>query len=107
MPRALEGSKDGWDELGQDLAGAPTKIRQHIRVFQVVGLESMNVYVPKNKATSRHLGQCRDVAKRLAFPRCDVDSHIATFLRGIFFNVATFGPTSRRCRETFFSTSRR
>ena len=25
MPRALEVAKDGWDELGLDLAGAPTK----------------------------------------------------------------------------------
>ena len=37
MPRALEVSKDGWDELRRDLAGAPVKIGEQIRVFQVVG----------------------------------------------------------------------
>ena len=29
MLRALEVSKDGWDELGRDLAKAPTKIGEH------------------------------------------------------------------------------
>ena len=28
--RAFEVSKDGWDELGWDLAGAPIKIGEHI-----------------------------------------------------------------------------
>ena len=32
MLRPLEVSKDGWDELRQDLARAPTKIGEHIRV---------------------------------------------------------------------------
>ena len=33
MLRALEVAKDCWDELGWDLAGAPAKIREHIRGF--------------------------------------------------------------------------
>ena len=33
MPRALEVSKDGLDELGMDLARALAKIEEHIRVF--------------------------------------------------------------------------
>ena len=53
MPRALEVTKDGWDELRLDLAGAPTKIGEHIKVFQSDGGESMNVFVPKNRVTLR------------------------------------------------------
>ena len=52
MLRALKVSKDGWDELRQDLAEAPAKIGEHIRVCQVVIYESMNVFVPKNRVTS-------------------------------------------------------
>ena len=33
--------------------------------------------------------QHHDVPERLAFPRCDVESNVATYQRGIFFNVAT------------------
>ena len=47
MLRALKVVKDGWDELERDLAGAPVKIGVHIRVFQVVRDESMNVFVHK------------------------------------------------------------
>ena len=36
MPRALEVARDGWDKLGLDLAGAPTKIRERLRVFKVI-----------------------------------------------------------------------
>ena len=61
MPRALEVSKDGLDELGMDLARALGKIEEHIRVFQSDGGESMNVYVPKNKVMLRCSGQRRDV----------------------------------------------
>ena len=43
----------------------------------------MNVYVHKNRVTSRRFGQRRDVVERLDFPRRDVESNVATFLRGI------------------------
>ena len=49
----------------------------------------MNVYVPKNKVTSRCSGQRRDV------------------LESFICNVATLGSTLRRSREVFFSTPRR
>ena len=35
MLRDLEVAKDGWDELGRDLAGALAKIGEHIRVFEL------------------------------------------------------------------------
>ena len=35
MPRALKAARDGWDELGLDLAGGLAKIGEHIRVFKV------------------------------------------------------------------------
>ena len=53
MRRGLEVAKDASYELGQDLAGEPAKIREHIRVCQVDEYESMNVSVPKNRVTSR------------------------------------------------------
>ena len=94
MLRALEVAKDVWDELGRDLAGAPAKIGEHVRVCQVIGDESMNVSIPKIRVTSRRSGQ-----------RGDVRANVATFgptsrrsgqRRDVRANVATFGPTSRR-----------
>ena len=74
MPRALGVAKEGWDELGLDLARAPTKIGEHIRVFQSDGGESMNVYVPKNRVTSRRSREC-------------------------YLKLRVVGSTSRCCRE--------
>ena len=65
MLRALEVAKDGWDELGRDLAGALAKIGEHIMVFQVDGDESINVYVPKNRVTLRCSGQHCDVPESI------------------------------------------
>ena len=36
MHRALGAARDGWDELGLDLAGRLAKIREHNRVFKVM-----------------------------------------------------------------------
>ena len=33
MLRALEVAKDGWDEFGGDLARAPAKLGEHIKVL--------------------------------------------------------------------------
>ena len=55
----------------------------------------MNVSSPKNRVTSRHLGQRRDVPESFI---CNV----MTLQRGFIFQVVTLNPTSQRSREVLF-----
>ena len=51
---------------------------------------------------SRRLGQRHYVTERLDFRRRDVESNVATFLRGIISTLRRWNPTSRRFREVLF-----
>ena len=109
MLRALEVAKDVWDELGQDLARAPAKIGEHVRVCQVIEDKSMNVSIPKIGLTSRRSGQRRDVRANVAmriprdiFVTSRCSSLTSRRCREVFFNVAILNPRSQRSREVFF-----
>ena len=102
MLKALEVAKDGWDELGRDLVGAPTKIGEHIRVCQVFGDESINVYVPKNRVTSRRSGQHHDFPESYICNVTTFEPNLVTLQRSFLFNIVTLNPMLRCSREVFF-----